>query len=414
MGNIIFHIDVNSAFLSWSAVWNLQHGSEIDLRKIPSIVGGDPENRHGIVLAKSTPAKKFGIVTGETLFSALAKCPSLTIIKPRYSLYVEASHAMVKLLEKYSPIIERYSIDECFLDMGEISREYALKLAHEIKDRINRELGFTVNIGIGNNKLCAKMASDFTKPDRVHTLYPEEISKKMWPLPVEDLFMVGAKFSRKLRNINLRTIGDVASANPEFLYERFMKYGMMLYNFANGIDSSPVHREGSIEAKGIGNSTTLPFDLTEKISCYNTIASLLETTHKRLREAGKLTSCISVYYTDSKFITKRRQRTLHSPTDSFDFIKQNCIQLFDEIYTGESVRKIGISLTSLSGNEIRQLSFMDIEKTEKEEAVTKVIDDIREKFGAESLIKANHLSSEVDSYLGGVNDGDYVYMKGNL
>ena len=414
MENIIFHIDVNSAYLSWTAVWNLQHGSKLDLRTVASIVGGDPENRHGIVLAKSTLAKKFGIVTGETLFSALAKCPSLTIVKPSYSIYVNASNSMVELLERYSPIIERYSIDECFLDMGNIPRIEAIRIAHEIKNRIENELGYTVNIGIANNKLCAKMASDFTKPNKVHTLFPEEIEKKMWPLPVEELFMVGSQFAKKLRNINLRTIGDIAKSNPEFLLNRFMKYGMMIYNFANGIDSTPVHPEGTIEAKGIGNSTTLPFDLTNVESCYNTITSLLETTHKRLKDANKLTSCISVYYTNSKFITKRRQRTFQIPTDSFDFIKNQCFQLFDEIYTKESVRKIGISLTSLSSNEIRQLSFIDIDKLEKEETVTKIIDEIREKYGNDSLIKANHLNSEVESFSGGINDGDYIYMKGSL
>lgn len=414
MKKIIFHIDVNSAYLSWSAIWNLQHGSDVDLRTIPSIVGGDPENRHGIVLAKSSPAKKYGIVTGETLFSALSKCPNLKIVKPRYSIYIKASDSMVKIFEQYSPIIERYSVDECFLDMGQISRKKASIKAKEIKDRIENELGFTVNIGIGENKLCAKMASDFKKPNMIHTLYPEEIKDKMWPLPIEDLFMVGQQFSKKLRNINIKTIGDIANTNPKYLENHFKKYGIMIYNFSNGIDESIVHKDGTVAAKGLGNSTTLPFDVLDKNSCYDTIYSLLETLVKRLKESGKNTSCICVYYTSNKFITRRKQKTFSIPTDSKNFIKKQCIMLFNDIYKNEAVRKIGISFSSLSSNNIKQLSFLDYQEEIKNENLNTVIDSIRNKFGNTSIVKGNFVNSQIDSFCGGVNDGDYVFMNSRL
>ena len=196
---IIMHIDVNSAFLSWEACYRLQQGDLLDLRTIPSIVGGNPDTRRGIVLAKSVPAKEFNIKTGESLYSALQKCPTLTIVAPRFDLYLKCSNSLIKLLEEYSPSIQRYSIDECFLDYTNMEQHFGdpLSAAHKIKERIKNELGFTVNIGISNNKLLAKMASDFQKPDAVHTLYPHEIKEKMWPLPVGDLFMVGRGYKIK-------------------------------------------------------------------------------------------------------------------------------------------------------------------------------------------------------------------------
>ncbi len=173
-GRTIFHIDVNSAYLSWEASYALQHGSPIDLRTIPSIVGGNQSKRHGIVLAKSIPAKAFNILTGETVYSAFQKCPELVMISPNYERYIKASDAMVSLVKEYSPDIQRYSIDEVFLDYSN-GHDHWLDTAYIIKDRIEKELGFTVNIGIGGNKLLAKMASDFKKPNNVHTLFSYEM-----------------------------------------------------------------------------------------------------------------------------------------------------------------------------------------------------------------------------------------------
>lgn len=414
MEKILFHVDVNSAFLAWNAVWDLQHGGTEDIRLIPAIVGGDPENRHGIVLAKSTPAKRYGIVTGETLFSALSKCPQLKIVPPRYSIYMKASNAMVEILEQYSPLLERYSIDECFLDMGEISRKEALNLAGLIKAEISGKLGFTVNVGIGTNKLCAKMASDFQKPDRIHTLYSEEVPTKLWPLPVGELFMVGPRTAAKLMGMNIKTIGELANADPGFILARFMKFGMMIHCYANGIDSSQVHQDGSVPVKGMGNSTTLPYDLTDRASCHKTILSLLETLVPRLREGGFLTGCLSVHYTSADFTTKRRQRRINHPTDSMGMATEICTALFDEIWQGEPVRKIGAAFSMLTSDQAVQLSMLDYEAAQKNERLDQVIAGIRQRFGDDSLLRATFVASSIKSFAGGVDDKDYVFMNSNL
>lgn len=414
MDPIIFHVDVNSAYLAWSAVWDLSHGSALDLRTIPSIVGGDPANRHGIVLAKSTSAKEYGIVTGESLFSALAKCPSLLIVPPRYKVYTKSSEAMVDILSRYSPILERYSIDECFLDMGKLIRSEAMELAQEIRTVIKRELGFTVNVGIGHNKLSAKMASDFKKPDLVHTLYPEEIETKLHPFPIDALFMVGPALARKLRNMNVQTIGDLARCDRKFLAERFGKTGMVIWNFAWGKDNSKVNPEGTVEMKGIGNSTTLPHDISDRTACHHTIISLLETLVPRLKAAEFHTTCIAVHYTTSDFKTRRHQKQLQNQTDSISYILEVATALFDEIWTGEFIRKIGVSFSNLKSNKIVQLSMLDIEETQKKERLDDALAEIRDRFGDESLIRGIFISSETKPFSGGVDEPGYKFMNSNL
>ena len=204
----IFHVDANSAFLSWSAIYQLNVlGRQPDLRTIPSIVGGDQEKRHGIVLAKSIPAKKYGIQTGEAIVTALQKCPSLAVVPPDYSLYVTASKAFMDKLKKYSDKVIQYSIDEAWAVFDGFESLYGrgqmVNFAHDLKNEIRDDLGFTVNIGISDNFLLSKMAGDFKKPDRVHTLFPEEIEKKMWSLPVSDLFFVGKATTKKLLSLGI-------------------------------------------------------------------------------------------------------------------------------------------------------------------------------------------------------------------
>ena len=227
---LIFHLDVNSAYLSWEAVYRLQHGEKMDLREVASVIGGNEESRHGIVLAKSIPAKKYNIQTGETLYSARTKCPGLICAAPRYDLYMRASAAMHELLQQYTDRIQQFSVDESFLDFSGMQNLYPdyMKLACEIKERIKQELGFTVNIGISTNKLLAKVASDLKKPDKVHTLFPEEIKQKMWGLPVEDLFMVGRATAPKLHKLNIFTIGDLAGFDVELLRHSLKSHGVMI------------------------------------------------------------------------------------------------------------------------------------------------------------------------------------------
>ena len=243
MNKVIFHIDVNSAFLSWEAVYRLAHrGETLDLRTIPSAVGGDMALRHGIILAKSLPAKKYGIQTGETLLEAQRKCPGLVLVPPHYNLYEQCSRAFMEILQEYSDIVEQYSIDEAFVDMSTSCHLFGspVETATLIKDRIREELGFTVNIGVSCNKLLAKMASDFQKPDKVHTLYPEEIESKMWPLSVSDLFFVGRATTKKLFSVGIKTIGDLAAADPVWLRTILKKQGDIIWGFAHGVDCSPV------------------------------------------------------------------------------------------------------------------------------------------------------------------------------
>lgn len=414
MEKIIFHVDVNSAYLSWNAVWDLQHGKALDLRTVPAIVGGDPESRHGIVLAKSIPSKKFGIKTGETLFSALVKCPELKIVPPRYSVYMKASEAMVEILREYSPLIERYSIDECFMDMSNLTRENAIEFATNLKERIYKELGFSVNIGISTGKLLAKMASDFKKPNRVHTLYPEEIREKMWPLPVEELFMVGPRTASKLKNMNINTIGDLAQTNPDFLYSRFKKYGYMIFAYSRGIDSSLVRNEGTVEMKGMGNSTTLPFDFTDKISCHNVLLSIGETLVPRLRAAERLVKTINVHIKTSDFSSSSTQTTLTFATDSTSLLMNVACDLFDELWNGEPVRHLGISFSQLQNKNIEQLSFFKDSKEIKSKNIDRVIDMLRNKFGDESVIRASFVNSPVKAFSGGIEEKDYIFMNSYL
>jgi DNA polymerase-4 len=294
-GRIVFHIDVNSAYLSWEAVNRLQYGDTVDLRTIPSVVGGDESTRHGIVLAKSIPAKKYKIKTGETLFSARMKCPHLVVVPPHYDLYMRCSAAMHKILEEYSPCVQQFSIDEYFLDYTNMEKHFGkpIDAAFQIKNRIKKELGFTVNIGISTNKLLAKMASEFEKPDKVHTLFPYEIPEKMWPLPVENLFMVGRATAPKLRSKNIFTIGQLANTDPELLKYWLKSHGLLIWQYANGMDESPLRSEG-LPIKGIGNSTTIAFDVTDKKTACMVLLSLTETVTMRLRDVKKCAYVISV------------------------------------------------------------------------------------------------------------------------
>lgn len=249
---VIFHVDVNSAFLSWEAVYRLHHlGGTLDLRTIPSAVGGDKEKRHGIILAKSIPCKRFGVQTGEPVTDAVKKCPGIVLVPPNYDLYNRSSKAMLRVLERYTDKIERYSIDEAFLDMTGCTED-PVKTANELKDTIREELGFTVNVGVSSVKLLAKMASDFRKPDLVHTLWTEEIPEKMWPLPVRELFFVGGASEKKLKSLGVHTIGQLAALPDNVAYSAMKSHGLLIKQYANGIDNSEVVTETPAN-KGYGN-----------------------------------------------------------------------------------------------------------------------------------------------------------------
>ena len=403
MEHIIFHIDVNSAYLSWSALSLLEKGSKTDLRQIPAIIGGDMEKRHGVVLAKSIPAKKYGIVTGEPIVNAMRKCPFLRLEAPDHHLYAEKSRQLMQLLSDICPEIEQVSVDECYMDYTPISHLYPspYEAAIMIKDKVRDTSGFTVNIGISDRKILAKMASDFRKPDLVHTLYSYEIKEKMWPLPVSSLFMCGKSSVEVLRKLEIETIGQLAGSDKKILEAHLKSHGTLLWEYANGIDDSPVVSTPP-DSKGVGNSTTLSKDVTEREEACKTLLSLSESVAARLRKAGQLAGMVSVEIKYSNFRSVSHQTMLYSPSDTSRIIYDTACRLFDELWDHSPIRLLGVRTSKLvSATEPIQLSLFDLnavagnEKepaSEKLAALDKALDDIRNKFGNDAVVRGSLLS----------------------
>ncbi|QUI25925.1 DNA polymerase IV (plasmid) [Vallitalea pronyensis] len=418
MSRIILHIDANAAYLSWEAAYRLQHGEKIDLRTIPSIVGGSEKSRHGIVLAKSIPAKKYGIKTGEPVRDAFSKCPNLVSVPPRYNIYMNCSNAMVEIFKEYTDKVQRYSIDECFLDMTHSLHLFShdpVKVAHEIKDRIKKELGFTVNVGIGVNKLQAKVASDFKKPDMVHTLYPHEIEKKMWPLPVGDLFMVGMATKPKLFKLGIYTIGDLANTEKDLIHSHLKSHGLMIWHYANGIDYSDVRKSNYEFIKGIGNGTTTHFDVDNKNEAYKVLLALTESVAMRLRAAKMSTQLVTVGIKTNEFRSSSHQRKLGYCTDTTYEIYEEVKRLFDDLWDGETpLRKLRVRVSELTGNDFLQMSLFDINNREKLQNADLCIDAIRKRFGSKSVIRASFLYSGISPIQGGMPEDDYPLMSSIL
>lgn len=391
----ILHVDVNNAFLSWTAVDRLKRGETLDIRTIPAIIGGDEQQRKGIVLAKSNIAKQFGIKTGEPIYFARKKCPNIQIFNSNFNVYRTYSNALRQLLSEYTDQIEPFSIDECFLDMTHflLPNETLLQKAYEINKRVKEELGFTVNIGVSNNKLLAKMASDFTKPDKVHTLFQEEIEKKMWILPVSELFMVGKKSIPKLENMGIKTIGDLARRKQEELIHKFGKFGKMIWEYANGIDTSPVI---AIEEKpkGIGNSVTLPYDFSDRSQIQQVLLTLVEQVTYRLRRQNLLASVVNVQIKTNQFKVFSHQRKLEMPTDSTKNIYLEAKELLKTLYQGIPIRLLGVRVDSLSEKEEQQISLFDTKQNEKQERLDETIDELKQKYGYHVITRAGKMEMD--------------------
>lgn len=394
MQRLIFHVDVNSAFLSWEAAKRVKQGLP-DLREIPSCIGGDPKKRTGIVVAKSIPAKKYGIQTGEPMGMALQKCPDLVCAPSDFALYDRCSKAFKSICASYAPVMESFSIDEVFLDMTGTGQIYPepVTTACEIKDRIYRELGFTVNVGISTNKLLAKMASDFEKPNKVHTLYPEEVPQKMWPLPVRDLLFLGKASEKKLVQNGIRTIGDLARANEKEIQMLLgEKTGHQLYLSANGIDDSPVKAQRE-EAKGISVETTFDEDIVSYEQIFPILLSQCDIVAARMRREGKKCNCVAVSFRTLEFKNKSHQRKLDNPTDVTNEIYQNVRQLFQESWSGQPLRLIGVALTGLTEDDFIQMSlFEDPKKREQQKKLDEAMDNIRKKFGNDKISRASTMN----------------------
>lgn len=391
---LIFHIDVNSAFLSWEAARRVKNGEE-DLRLIPSAIGGDRESRRGVILAKSIPAKKYGIKTGEPIAAALRKCPDLYITKPDFELYTASSEAFVAICKKYAPVVEQFSIDECFLDMSGTSRLYPdpIAIAHKIKDEIKTALGFTVNIGIAHNKLLAKMASDFEKPDRVHTLFEDELETRFFPLPVRELFTVGQATAEKLNAAGITTIGQLASTDRARLYSMFgNKMSEHLWRYANALDESPVLSE-SEDAKGYSNSTTLAEDIVTTEEANRVLLSLCDSVASRMRRDGCRAYCISVTIRGNDFKDRSHQKKLTECTDVTSEIFECAKRLFSELWDRRTpLRLLGVSLSDLSMEESLQISMFEEERNEREKELDRLIDDIRNRFGSGTILRGSTMS----------------------
>lgn len=390
MDRIIFHVDVNNAFLSWSAVEMLKNGSKLDIRDIPSVVAGDEKERRGVVVAKSMPAKKAGIKSGEPLYLARRKVDKLYVVNSKKEQYIKYSNAFYNILCKYTPIIERYSIDECFMDMTGTKRLFGdpIKLAYKIKDEIFNTLGFTVNVGIGNTKVCAKMASDFEKPNKVHTLFKDEVKDKMWPLLVDDLFMVGKSSSKKLHELNINTIGDLACADENLLTKHFKSMGKMMHDYANGIDDSSVIKKAP-KNKGIGNSTTLREDAIDIASLKKVLRKLSDMVGIRLREEEKYASVISVQLRNNNFFNYQHQKKLVNPVSSNEDIYENACNLLESMWQGDPIRLVGLRVSDLTDNTYEQVSLFDeVGKSNKRNKVQKALDSINKKYGNDTIKSA--------------------------
>lgn len=391
MNRIIFHIDVNSAYLSWSALKLLRENPEsTDIRTIPAIIGGDRETRHGIVLAKSLPAKKiYQIQTAEPVANALKKCPSLTIVPPDHKLYSECSKKFIGFLRSLTPDIEQVSIDECYLDYTSLAHRFPNPEAGAayIRSYIYEHFGFTVNVGISSNKVLAKMASDFEKPNKTHTLFPDEIQEKMWPLPISSLFMAGHASVAVLRKLEINTIGELARMDPGILSLHLKSHGKLLWEYANGIDNSPVDSEPS-QAKGIGNSTTLPKDLTTAQEAYPILHQLTAKVGRRLEAAGQSANnlCVEIKY--STFDKYTRQMPLTSPTQKGETLYHCACRLFDALWNGNPVRLLGVragKLTDQSEPFQMDLFSYDPKETAKRQKLDRAMEKIRQKYGKDAI-----------------------------
>ncbi len=391
---VIFHIDVNNAFLSWESVYRLTELHEsLDLRSIPSVIGGDEANRHGIILAKSMPAKAFGIRTAETLAEARRKCPDIMVVPPRHHIYKKFSEELIRYLGSLSPVVEQYSIDEAFVDVTGcpiLSGRTPVQAANTIREEILRLFGYTVNIGVSSNKLLAKMASDFEKPNKVHTLFPNEIQDKMWSLPADDLFFVGRASARKLYNLGIRTIGELARSDRNILISHMGKHGAIIHDYANGIDNSPVLSRQA-ENKGFGNSTTLPLDVTDPAEAKKTLLALCETVSGRLRADDFLAQVIAVTIRDNTFHTKSHQCTMDAATNTTSELYHYVCGLFDDLWDGSPIRLLGVAASRLTRERTRQLCLTDADDYIRRGRMEQTVDEIRKKYGDRAIFRASSL-----------------------
>lgn len=395
MERIILHVDVNSAFLSWSAVYYLQNGLDIDIRNIPSVIAGEKSKRTGIVLAKSIPAKKMRIKTGDAIFMAKNKCPFVKVYPPNYKFYSEMSNKMFDYLYSLTPDIEIASIDECYIDYTKVKKLYGdeLDFAKKIKKDIKEKFGFTVNVGIGNNKLTAKMASDFEKPDKIHTLYDYEVESKMQPLPINDLFGIGKKTTEKLQEMGVKSIKDLANYDYNSLKKVFKNQAIDMINAAKGINYDEVESKYIIN-KGISNEITLITDVIDDYVIFENLLYLSELVGYRIRKLNKYALTIAVIIKTNKFVRKTHQKKLNNPVNTSEEIYNISKEIYKSMKLEEPVRLIGIRLDNLVDRKISQVSLFDKNNSNNQEKLDKTIDKLKEKYGNKIIKRASMITKE--------------------
>lgn len=384
----IIHIDMNAFYASCHQAVNPA------LRGRPVLVAGDPKKRSGIVLTASYEARKFGVKTAMPNWQARKLCPHAIFIKPDYRLYVDFSDRFLEILNQYTPVVERYSIDEAWMDVSGCENLFGpcTDIARIIQQRIWEELNLPCSLGISSNKLLSKMASNMKKPRGLTVLNPENIPEKIWPLPIGELIGIGRNMANHLEKMNIKTIGDLARMPVEILEDKFGIRGRCLHDRARGIDNSPVNPTSHESAKSIGHSTTLPKDLDDIRHIQQVLLGLAELVGKRIRQEGYVGKTVTVIIRKSDFTTVTRSRTIN-PTNLTEDIYINALKIFEKYWDRTSkIRLLGISLSNLQKN-IRQLSFL--ERNNKLEKLNYVIDDIQNRFGYNAIFRAKLLKNNL-------------------
>ena len=360
MTRIIFHIDVNSAFLSWSAVKMVREGKP-DIRLVPSVVSGDPSDRRSIITAASIPAKKLGIKTAQPVSMALRTCPQLVIVGGDWTWYKACSEGFISICRSYSPVLQQFSIDECFIDMSfRCNAENAVEVATRLKDEVKDRMGFTVNVGIGSNKLLAKMASDFEKPDKVHTLWESEVMEKMWPLGVRDLLWVGKKTEERLTAYGIHTIGQLAQLGMGSLTRLVgQKFARQLHENANGRDDSPVETEIP-EAKSYSAERTFSKDLTDPRDIDRALFKVACIVAHRIRRDNFRASTVSMFVKYKDFSVAQKQCQTDRPTDVTAVILNEARRMLSEVWDGVTpIRQVGLGVSKLTHESAIQMSLFE-------------------------------------------------------
>ena len=393
MKRIIFHIDQNCYFASVEMI------SRPELRDVPMAVAGDAKLRHGIILAKNEPAKKYGIKTAEAIWQAEAKCPNLVLVDAHHEKYEFYSKKLREMYSEYTDRVEPFGLDECWLDMTSVVNDYAEaeEVALEIRNRVKEEFKLTCSVGISFNKVFAKLGSDYKKPDATTVFSDTDWKDKIWPLPVSDLLFVGKHTTERLSKINVKTIGDLAQTDGEFISRYLGKAGVVLWEYANGLDDAPVAESGYKRIpKSVGNSTTTAEDMTSDRQIEKTLHMLSESVAMRLRKHSLKGSVVQITVRDCDLGIYEKQRILYRATDDAKEIYTAAKELFKESYDwNKGVRSIGVRCTKLVRSDSgEQLSlFTEVQASERDNKLNKAIDDINRRYG-KSVVKS---AAEADS-----------------